>query len=359
MLEKRLIDLREEIFGKKRGIDGFLISSLSNLFYLTGFDGEGYALITKEKNILFSDPIYTEQAQKESHQFQVITDKAGEKEARTKSIKRIIKKEKIKKMAFEGHFLSYNDFKKYADSFSIELVDGQGAVEKIRTVKDKNEIMKIRKSCRIITDSLEEVTELIEPGLSELDIATELAYTMRKKGAQKEAFEAIVVSGERSSLPHGIPSEQVIKEGELIIIDTGANYQRYNSDVTRTFIIGKENTKQKEIYQIVFEAQKRVLEALKPGIKCSEVDEIARGIIRKKGYGDYFAHALGHGVGLDVHESPIVSTNHSTVLVPGMVITIEPGIYLPGIGGVRIEDTVLITEDGYEILTWYPKTINI
>ena len=359
MINFRLSKLREKIFNKKDTIDGLLVSNLTNLYYLSGFDGEGSALITKENNILFTDSRFTEQAEKESPEYKIVTDKTGKKNARINAINEILKEHKIKKLAFEGNFLSYNDYKKYKDSFSTELIYVDNIIEEIRMIKDKTEIIKIKKACQIITESLKEVMVTIEPGLRELDIATELAYTMRKKGAIKEAFEAIVVSGERSSLPHGKPSEKRIQEGELITIDTGANYQKYNSDITRTFIIGKENKKQKEIYQIVFDAQKTSLESLKPGMKCHEIDKIARDIIKEKGYGKYFGHGLGHGVGLDVHEHPRVSFSDKTVLLPGMVITIEPGIYIPDMGGIRIEDTVLITEDGYEILTWFPKTINI
>ena len=359
MIGDRLTKFKENIFKKKGIIDGFLVSNLNNLYYLSGFDGEGLALITKEENLLFTDSRYTEQAEKESPQFKIITDKPGKKNARIISINEILKKHKIKKLAFEGHDLSYSDYIKYKNNISAELIDGNNAIEQIRIVKDETEITKIKKACQIITETLKEVMEIIEPGLRELDIATELAYTMRKKGALGEAFESIVVSGERSSLPHGKPSEKIIREGELITIDTGANYQKYNSDMTRTFIIGKENKKQKEIYQIVFNAQKIAMESLKPGMKCNEVDKIARDIIKDKGYGDYFGHGLGHGVGLDIHESPRLSTNDKTVLLPGMIVTVEPGIYLPEIGGVRIEDTVLITEDGYEILTWFPKEMNI
>ncbi len=226
-------------------------------------------------------------------------------------------------------------------------------------IKDKEEIIKMKKAAQITTESLKDVFEIIKPGVRELDIASELAYTMRKKGAQKEAFETIVVSGERSSLPHGKPSEKKIDEGEFITIDMGANYQNYNSDLTRTIIMGKENKKQKEIFSIVLKAQKAALDFLKPGVKCKEVDSVARNIIAKKGYGKYFGHGLGHGVGLDIHELPRVSFSDDTVLLPGMVVTIEPGIYLPEVGGARIEDSVLITEAGYEILTWFPKILNL
>jgi len=351
---------REEVFKKKvTDINAFMISNLKNLYYLTGFDGEGIALITPDANIIFTDSRYTEQAKKESKDFEIITDEAAQKQARLKALNQNIEKYKIKRLAVEGDFVSYLNYKEYNDFFSVELVDGKKAVEKLRIIKDKDEIIKIHKACQITTETLKEISDIIEPGMRELDIANELAYTMRKKGALGEAFEAIVVSGERTSLPHGKPSEKKINEGELITIDTGSNYQKYNSDMTRTFVIGKENNKQKEIYNIVFDAQKTALESVKPGLKCSELDKIARDIIKEKGYGQYFGHGLGHGVGLDIHESPRVSTNDETVLMPGMIITIEPGIYLPNVGGVRIEDTVLVTEDGYEVLTWFPKEMNI
>ncbi|HAJ33897.1 MAG TPA: Xaa-Pro dipeptidase [Candidatus Atribacteria bacterium] len=361
MIKERLKIFRDKIKKENKEIEGFLVTNLKNLNYLSGFDGEGFALIgASGKNYLLTDSRYTEQAQKESPDFKIITDEPKKKNARILTLKKILEKGKIKKIAFESNNLTYADFKKYSDSFdSIVFLPTDNIIEEIRMIKDREEIIKIKKAAQIATESLKDVFEMIEPGLRELDIASELAYTMRKKGAQKEAFETIVVSGERSSLPHGKPSEKKIAEGELITIDMGANYQNYNSDITRTIIIGKENEKQKEIFSIVLEAQKAALEFLKPGVKCSEVDSVARDIIEKKGYGKYFGHGLGHGVGLDIHELPRVSFSDDTVLQPGMVITIEPGIYLPEVGGVRIEDSILITEVGYEILTWFPKILNL
>ncbi len=361
LIKKRLKIFRDKIEKEHKEIEGFLVTDLKNLNYLTGFDGEGFALIEASgKNYLLTDSRYTEQAQKESPNFKILTDEPNKKDARILALKKIIAKSKIKKIAFESNNLSYADFKKYSDSFdSIEFLPTENIIEQIRMLKDKEEIIKMKKAAQITTESLKDVFEIIKPGVRELDIASELAYTIRKKGAQKESFDIIVVSGKRSSLIHGKPSEKKILEGELIIVDVGANYQNYNSDITRTVIMGKENKKQKEIFSIVSEAQKAALEFLKPGIRCKEVDSVARDIIVKKGYGEYFGHGLGHGVGLDIHELPRVSFIDDTVLLPGMVVTIEPGIYLPEVGGVRIEDSVLITESGYEILTWFPKILNL
>ena len=361
MIKERLKIFRDKIKKENKEIEGFLVTNLKNLNYLSGFDGEGIALImVSGENYLLTDSRYTEQAQKESPDFKIITDEPKKKNARVLALKKILEKSKIKKIAFESNDVSYADFKKYSDSFdSIVFLPTDNIIEQIRMIKDKEEIIKIKKAAQITTESLKDVFEIIRPGLRELDIASELAYTMRKKGAQKEAFDTIVVSGERSSLPHGKPSEKKIVEGELIIVDMGANYHNYNSDITRTIIMGKENEKQKEIFSIVLKAQKAALEFLKPGVKCKEVDSVARSIIEKKGYGKYFGHSLGHGVGLDIHELPRVSFSDDTVLLPGMVVTIEPGIYLPEVGGVRIEDSVLMTEEGYEILTWFPKILNL
>ena len=360
LIKKRLKIFKNKIEKENKEIEGFLVTNLKNLYYLTGFDGEGSALITNRNNYLLTDSRYTEQAEKESSNFKIITDDPKKKNARVLAMKKIIERNKINKIAFESIDLNYADFIKYSESFqSVEFLPTKNIVEQIRMLKDKEEIIKMKKAAQITTESLKEVFEIIEPGVRELEIASELAYTMRKKGAQKEAFETIVVSGERSSLPHGKPSEKKINQGELIIIDVGANYHSYNSDITRTIIIGRENKKQKKIFSIVSDAQKASLEFLKPGVKCKEVDFVARDIIAKKGYGKYFGHGLGHGVGLDIHEIPRVSSNDDTILLPGMVVTIEPGIYLPEVGGVRIEDSVLITEEGYEILTWFPKILNL
>ena len=361
MIKDRLKAFRDKINKENKESEGFLVTNLKNLYYLSGFDGEGFALIvTKGNNYLLTDSRYTEDAQKESPDFKIVTDQPKEKNARILALKKILAQNKIKKIAFESNHLSYAEFRKYSDSFeTVEFLPTENIIEQLRMIKDKEEMIKIKKAAQITTESLKDMFEIIEPGIRELDIASELAYTMRKKGAQKEAFETIVVSGQRSSLPHGKPSEKKIEEGELITIDMGANYQNYNSDITRTIILGKENQKQKEIFSIVLEAQKAALEFLKPGVRCKEVDSIARQIITKSGYGKYFGHGLGHGVGLDIHELPRVSFSDDTVLLPGMVVTIEPGIYIPEVGGVRIEDSVLINEEGYEILTWFPKLLNL
>lgn len=361
LIKDRLGIFRDKISTESQDIDGFLITNLKNLYYLSGFDGEGCALVlAKGKNYLLTDSRYTEHAQKESPDFEILTDDPKKKDARILALKKIFTQNKVKKIAFESNNLSYADFGKYSNSFkSIKLLPTENIIEKLRMIKDKEEIIKIKKAAQITTESLKDVFEAIEPGMRELDIASELAYNMRKKGALKEAFETVVVSGQRSSLPHGKPSEKKIEEKELITIDMGANYQNYSSDITRTILLGKENNKQKEIFSLVLEAQMAALEFLKPGVSCKEVDSIARKIITRGGYGEYFGHGLGHGVGLDIHELPRVSFSDDTVLQPGMVITIEPGIYLPEMGGVRIEDSVLITDESYEILTWFPKLLNL
>ncbi len=360
MRKDRVEKLRKKIIQEKLEIDAFLVSNWKNLFYLSGFDGEGNGLITKNKFYLFTDPRYGEQAEKESPESEILVDEARKKDSRELALKKIIEKEKIKKIAIESESLYYSDFQNYQKYFPlVEYVSTKDFIEQIRMVKDKDEIISLKKAAQITTESLKEVLENLTPGVRELDIATEIAYTMRKKGAQKEAFDLIVVSGHRGSLPHGKPSEKKINEGELITIDIGAYFQNYNSDITRTILLGKENEKQKEIFSLVLEAQEEALKALKSGVKAKDIDSLARKFIEKRGYGKYFGHNLGHGVGLDIHELPGISFNNETILLPGMVITIEPGIYLPDIGGVRIEDTVLITEDGSEILTWFPKVLNL
>jgi Xaa-Pro aminopeptidase len=359
MIKKRLKIFRKKIFKEDKKNDGFLITNLKNLYYLSGFNGEGTALITKDKNYLFTDLRFTELAQKENPDYEVITDEPSKKNARILALKKIIEKKKIKKIAFESSNLNYANFKKYSENFNmVEFLPTEDLIEQMRMVKDKGEIIKMKKAAQVATESLKELFGKIKPGIREIDIAAELAYIIRKNGADKEAFDTIVGSGERSFLPHVKPSKKKISVGELVIIDMGANYQNYNSDITRTIIMAKENKKYKEIFSIVLEAQETALEFLKPGVKCKEVDWVARNIIEKNGYGKYFGHGLGHGVGLDIHELPKVSFSEDTILLLGMVVTIEPGIYLPEIGGIRIEDTVLITEDGYEILTSFPKNLN-
>ena len=252
------------------------------------------------------------------------------------------------------------DYRKMAGRLAgIELVEIGPAFDEIRSCKDETEIVSLKAVASLASLSLSDVMEYVRPGISEADIALELELLMRRRGADGRAFDFVVASGVRGAMPHGRASEKLIQSGELITIDFGAIKDGYNSDETVTVSCGEPGAREKEIHAIVREAHDLAIEAVTPGISCKALDAVARDHIVKHGYGDYFGHGLGHGVGLDIHEKPTISPRSDSVLEEGMVITIEPGIYIPGFCGVRIEDTLLVTAHGYQILTSADKRLRV
>jgi Xaa-Pro aminopeptidase len=236
-----------------------------------------------------------------------------------------------------------------------ELVPQSKLVLELRSIKDANELEKIRQAIKLADDAFAHMLHFVEAGQTEEEISLELEFTMRREGASGGSFDFIVASGLRSSMPHGVASSKKVEVGDLLTMDYGAIFQGYCSDITRTLCFGEPTEKQQEIYEIVLRAQKAGIAALKPGIPGKEVDAVARQVITDAGYGDCFGHGLGHSVGLAIHEGPNLNLREERILQPGMVITIEPGIYIPDWGGVRIEDMAVITENGCEVLTQAPK----
>jgi Xaa-Pro aminopeptidase len=239
----------------------------------------------------------------------------------------------------------------------VKLVPSEGIVEKQRMIKDGGEIAIMQEAANLADRAFEHILSYIKPGVSEKDIALELEVFMRSQGATSSSFETIVASGERSALPHGVASDRIIGRDEFVKLDYGAYYNGYCSDITRTVVVGKPSDKHREIYEIVKEAQQYALDNLVPGMTGKEGDALTRDIITRYGYGEYFGHGTGHGLGMEIHEAPRLSLTGDIVLVPGMTVTVEPGIYLPGFGGVRIEDDVVVTDKGIRILTSSPKQL--
>ncbi len=358
MIRDRNKKFWQEINSIGLNISAFLITNHKNVFYLSGFTGEGILLSTPTAGYLITDSRYTNQAEQEISNCEIIIQNLKQADAQTESLCEIISELKVKKLGFEAESLPVSSYLKYQSRMPrLKLHPSKGIIEKLRMIKDSNEIELLKKSAHIATFSFLQTIPLINNNISELAIAAHLDYNMRNNGAKKEAFNLIVTSGERGILIHGEPSAKKIVEGELIIIDFGCIFEMYNSDCTRSFILGDTGKKQKNIFDIIKETQVATLGQVAPGKCCCELDEFARTIINRRGYGEYFGHSLGHGVGLDIHELPRLSFNDKTILQPGMVVTIEPGIYMPGIGGVRIEDTVLITENGCQVLTVLPKKL--
>ncbi len=350
----RVDQLREKM--KAEGIASFLITSPYNLRYLTGFTGTtGLALISLEKAYFITDFRYTEQAAKQCVGYEVVKNVGPILEV----VADIVETTKLENLAFEE---AYVPFKQYVDLetlLEVDLVPVSGMVEELREVKDEAEVAIIEKACNIADQAFSHILTYIKPGMTEIQVANELDFHMRSLGASGVSFETIVASGLRSAMPHGVASDKVIEEGDLITIDFGCYYNGYVSDMTRTIAIGEPSDKLKEIYNVVKEAQQKVLDVAKPGMTGVELDAVARDYIASKGYGEAFGHSTGHGIGLEIHEGPNVSKLAEKAFVPGNVITNEPGIYLPGIGGVRIEDDMLVTENGIKRLTHSEKELII
>ena len=358
-MEKRLQKLREGFLNRKEGLstDALLIIKPQNRHYLSGFRGTtAMLLITAQKSFLITDFRYIQQAQEQAPLFEVVKMN----QASLETLVELVKEQKIKKLGFEGDFLTYHQYKQLGELLTgVELVSVMGLLEELRMIKSPEEVQLIKKAVDLADQAFRYILSYLKPGITEQDVAVELEYYMKKNGAEKLSFDSIIASGPRSSLPHGVATSRVLQHGDLVKLDFGCIYQGYCSDMTRTVILGEANPKQKEIYQIVLEAQLAALEALGPGKTGREMDNIARQIITDKGYGQYFGHGLGHGLGLEIHEKPALAFRDETVLQPGMAVTIEPGIYLPGWGGVRIEDLAIITPTGKEILTKSPKELII
>lgn len=330
-------------------IDGFLVTSPFNLRYLTNFTGTtGLAVITLEKAFFVTDFRYTEQAAAQAQGYEIVKN-AG---PIFDEVAALCEKEEINALAFEEAFVSFSEYTQLEDLIEESaLVPISGMIEELREVKDEAELSLIQKACEIADRGIENTWKTIRPGMTEIEVANQLDFFMRSLGATGVSFDTIVASGVRSAMPHGVASEKVIKKGELITIDFGCYYQGYVSDVTRTFSIGDPGQQLKDVYQIVLEANLKVIEAAKPGVSGIELDAVARDHIASYGYGEAFGHSTGHGIGLEIHEAPNVSFRAPKQFVAGNVITDEPGIYLPGIGGVRIEDDLLITQTGNKVLT--------
>lgn len=342
----------------EKGIDGILISRLENVRYLTGFTGSaGVVLITEEDAIFMSDFRYKDQAHEQISGYDIqIT---GQSTSLMDMIATMVKEKQVKKLGFEASVVTFDFYSQLQEKVEAELVPTKEVVETLRMIKTPEEITKLRKAAEIADKAFSHILEFIKPGVKEIDVANELEFVMRNLGATSNSSVIIVASGTRSALPHGVASDKVIESGDMVTLDFGALYEGYRSDLTRTIAVGEPPEKLKEIYPIVLDALLLATKNVKAGVSAKDADGFLRNYIHDHGYGEYFGHGGGHGIGLMIHEDPFLSPSSKQVLQAGMVITIEPGIYLPDIGGVRIEDDVLITEDGCEVLTTSPRELII
>jgi Xaa-Pro aminopeptidase len=346
----RLRKLRELII--EEGLDGLLISQADNLHYLSGFTGSGWLLISGRDAILALDFLYVEQARQESQDFEIIQIK----QELHSWLPGLVSDLGWHKLGFEANLISYDGYQRLGDAIrtkqvNIDLVPATGAVERLRSVKEPEELTLITKAAELADAVLEQAKAIIRPGVTEKEAAWEIEKNLRQNGSEGVPFEIIVASGPNSALPHARPTEKAICSGEPVLIDMGAKINGYCSDLSRTLFLGGPNKTFHKIYSIVLQAQAAAIKGAKSQMAASQADQLARSVIEQAGYGDAFGHGLGHGVGLAVHEFPRLGLGSSDSLTDGMVFTVEPGIYLAGQGGVRIEDMVVLENGKARVLT--------
>lgn len=353
-MNNRITELRSEM--KEQNLDAFLVTTPKNVRYLSSFTGSaGLIVITPEHEYFITDFRYTDQAKEQAKGFDVIIHQGKMYE----EISKLLNAEDVKAMGIEADDMNVSTYSRLSDLFEPMLVQTSGVIETIREVKSEDEIETIREACDITDQAFEHILTFIKPGVTEIEVANELDRFLKGKGASGMSFDTIVASGVRSSMPHGVASDKVIEHGDLVTLDFGCYYKGYTSDMTRTIAVGEVDPKLEEIYNIVLEAHNRVIAGTKAGMTGKEVDALARDYITEKGYGPNFGHTTGHGIGLDVHEGPAVANRNEKPLVENNIITNEPGIYVSGLGGVRIEDDLIVKADGVESLNRSPKKLII
>jgi Xaa-Pro aminopeptidase len=351
-LEQRRRSVQTALAGSKAKIhkaDALLVSSPANIRYLTGYAGtNGLALVTPSGTHFFTDPRYALEASES------ITCKLHiAKRSLIEDVAALVKRKKLKKIGFEPLWLNLDQHQKLKDLLPLgaSLLPLPGVVENFRMTKSPEEIDRIRKSVRVNSEAYARTLRRVRLGMRERDIAAELDYQMRLHGAEKPAFDTIVAAGARSALPHAQPTSRRLEENDLLLIDMGACLDGYMSDMTRVAFLGIPTKRVRSLYDAVLEAQMAGIEAVRPGVTAAQVDEAARKVLKRHGLDRQFVHSTGHGLGLEIHEGPRIGKKDQTKLQAGMVITIEPGAYIDRFGGVRIEDTVLVTASGCEVLT--------
>ena len=337
------------------GLDAMLLNSEPGEYYAVGFHGEGNVVVTAQGCFYFTDSRYIEAA---NH---LITGAEIAMTGRSRNyramVQEVVDRCRIRKLGFEEGYLSVADYNLWKEGLTAELVPAQKLVNSLRAAKDDGEIALMTKAQEITDRAFSEILKFIQPGMTEQEIAAKLQYDMLRFGAEKMSFDPIVVSGPNGSLPHGIPSAKQVQQGEFITMDFGCKYGGYCSDMTRTVALGEPTGEMRKVYQTV--AQRAGIAAARAGVPGKSIDAAARKVIEDAGYGEYFGHGYGHSLGIEIHESPNANTREETLLPVGAVVSAEPGIYLPGKFGVRIEDVTVLTADGCMVLTKSPKELII
>lgn len=350
------MDIREKVISilEELKIDAVLVSDGFNMRYISGFTGAtGYLYISRSKSVILTDFRYTIQANNESKGFEVIEiSKSGYTEA----INDLLASDQVKRLGFEDGNVLYNSYQSFTEKLNMqEMVPVKDSLTRLRIVKTADELENIRMAEHIGDIAFTKILDVIKPGITELEIAAHLEFFMKTNGAQGLSFETIVASGVNSSMPHATPSSKKIELGDFVTMDFGCLYNGYCSDMTRTIVVGKASEEQKVIYNTVLQAQLAALEAIHAGVQGKEIDKIARDLIDSTKYKGCFGHGLGHSVGLFIHEEPRFSPSESGIILANVTETVEPGIYIKDFGGVRIEDLVVVTEDGYTNFTHSEK----
>lgn len=341
---------------------GYFISNESNVTYMSGFTGEAsFLILSKAGNALMTDGRYDEQATNECGENFEVTKWHNPRRPDPETIIHYLKQFKIKRLVFNDQDLSFRNYDHLskalkAEKLEIELVPLSGIVSSLRSIKEPIEVDHLRVACQIADTALEKTVPFIKEGVTELEIVAELEYHLKMSGAENLSFDSIVLSGKKTSFPHGKPSDKKLEKGDFLQLDFGAVYKGYHSDMSRTFIIGEASEKQKALYQMMLRATLEATDCLRDDIAATVPDAKVREVISEE-YIQYYYPGLGHGVGLDVHEEPSMSQTSKQDILAGQVVTIEPGVYVPNWGGMRIEDTILVTRDGYEVLTKYPRNL--
>lgn len=355
VIKTRLDKLRAKLIEKE--LDAVLITKRENYLYFSSFTGSfAFLVVTKEAAVLMTDFRYMEQASMQAPLYEIVEYKNSQ----TAGLNEILRARNIKKLGFEDSNLTYEKYLEFYNNLDVRKFIPLGAsIESIRMIKDLHEINVITKAVEIADKAFEHILNYLKPGATELEIAAELEFKMKKLGAKAASFETIVASGKRSSMPHGVASEKKLEMGDTITMDFGAVFEDYCSDMTRTVFLGQPGKEMVEIYNTVLKAQLEGLNGARAGLSGKEIDGMARKIIYDSGYEGKFGHGLGHGVGLEIHEEPRLSPLGSFKMEDGMVVTVEPGIYVNGLGGVRIEDMVVINGNKPIVLTKSPKNLII
>jgi Xaa-Pro aminopeptidase len=350
--QARQVKLREHLATTR--FDGLLVSHLPNIRYLCGFTGSaGLLLVEQDRSVFFTDVRYDTQAHEEVKAAKVVIARKAVLQALGEFLSQRRRRGRAWMLGIEAERITIADKKRLASFLrsGITLKDAPSIVERLRMVKDDDELGRIREAVNLGAKLFDRTLEVLRPGAKETEVAAEMELAARRAGAEAMSFPTIIASGARSALPHGRASVQAIRPGGFVVCDFGVILEGYCSDQTRTVWVGTVSGKARDAYEAVLEAQEAAIDAVRPGITVGEVDEAARKVLRKAGLGRYFTHSTGHGVGLEIHEAPRVAAGQQEVLKPGMVITVEPGVYFPGKWGVRIEDMVAVTVGGRDVLT--------